>query len=122
MTTFGCRVRKLRNRRHVNQATVAAALHINKTNISLWELNKELPEGAYLEALADYYEMSVEELIAGTNYAAEADPSEVDESAHAEENLTASEMYNHLPPSGKETVEEIVRLLYNFHKEKGWLV
>lgn len=66
MTTFGDRLKKLREEKKMNQQELADFMgKSNKTVISSWELNKNQPTLQEIEKLADYFQTSTDYLIRG---------------------------------------------------------
>jgi transcriptional regulator with XRE-family HTH domain len=60
---FGERLHKLAMSRGLNQSDLARATGLTRDNISTYILGKSLPTAANLKALADFFQMSVEELL-----------------------------------------------------------
>lgn len=120
MTTFGLKLRKLRQRHRTTQAILADALKLSSSTISAWERGREFPEKYDLEHLAGYFEMTVDNLVDGTNYpTAAASNDYVQQSSEALKTMTATEMLAHLSPDGRTLVENIVRDIFHYEVERG---
>lgn len=60
---FGYRFKKFRQDSKLTQCQVAKKIGIDQTNISNWENNKTRPEYEHLFALADVFDVSLDELL-----------------------------------------------------------
>ena len=63
MTTLGDRLRKLRERKGLNQKEFAAKMKIPNQNVSNYERGFRQPDYETLEKFADFYEVSVDYLL-----------------------------------------------------------
>ena len=66
-TIFGEALLDLRRERGVNQSTLAQAIGVSKGIISLWENGLREPTLSNLLALADYFEITLDELVGREN-------------------------------------------------------
>ncbi len=66
-TIFGETLLDLRRERGVNQSTLAQAIGVSKGIISLWENGLREPTLSNLLALADYFEITLDELVGREN-------------------------------------------------------
>lgn len=57
----------LRKKKGVTQEEVAAALGISNKTISKWETGLSIPEAEYISLLADYFEVSIDEIFGRAN-------------------------------------------------------
>lgn len=61
--SFGEKLSQLRKQRGLSQEALAADLEISQSSISNYESgNQQLPNGAILEKIANYFEIPIEEL------------------------------------------------------------
>ena len=61
------KIKKYRKLRGVTQGKLAADLHISQTSVSKYERGLSEPDVAMLIALADYFNITVDELIRGSD-------------------------------------------------------
>ena len=64
--TFGERLYKLRNEKHISQEELADLLYVSRQSISKWENNKAYPEMTRLLFMSDYFQVSLDYLMRGT--------------------------------------------------------
>lgn len=63
MATFGKRVKELRVDKNLTQQELANSFYLNKSSISRYEKDKQIPELETLEKLSDYFEVSLDYLL-----------------------------------------------------------
>lgn len=63
MATFGERLKKLRTEKKITQQELATILNINKSSISRYEKDQQIPEIKLLETIADYFDISLDYLL-----------------------------------------------------------
>lgn len=63
MTTFGTRFKALRTEKKLTQDKIAEIFFLNKSSISRYESDKQLPEPASLQKFADYFDVSIDYLM-----------------------------------------------------------
>ena len=63
MATFGERFKTLRNEKQLTQDKLAEMFFLNKSSISRYESDKQLPEPAALQKFADFYNVSLDYLM-----------------------------------------------------------
>ncbi|MGB3368776.1 MAG: helix-turn-helix transcriptional regulator [Acidaminobacteraceae bacterium] len=63
MSTFGERVKELRLDKCLTQQELANFFYLNKSSISRYEKNKQIPELETLEKLSDFFEVSLDYLL-----------------------------------------------------------
>lgn len=97
----------LRGQRGITQDAVAAALGVSNKTISKWETGISSPEAEYIPALADYYEVSTDEIFGRIT------------SKSSFEDIIARE-YKELSPS--ESALKTFELLYKFIKQSLWKI
>lgn len=64
---FGARLRKLREDSGVSQSSLGESLSLNKSTISLYEAGKREPSQATLQKIAEYFGVSVDYLVRGSD-------------------------------------------------------
>ena len=62
---FGLLVKKLREDQNLTQGELADILHVHRTAVNKWEKGKSMPLNDTLVMIADYFNISLDELIAG---------------------------------------------------------
>ncbi|MDK2936364.1 MAG: hypothetical protein PWP62_1372 [Eubacteriaceae bacterium] len=67
MSTFGTRLKRLRINMDMTQQDFAEQFNLNKSSISKYEKDKNLPENQLLLEIADYFNVSVDYLLCRTN-------------------------------------------------------
>lgn len=65
--SLGENLKKIRNERNLKQDEVAAKMHISRQAISRWENDKSLPDISTLHAMAEIYEVTLDELVGNKN-------------------------------------------------------
>jgi len=65
--TFGTRLKALRISKRLTQENFANLFFLNKSSISKYEKDKNLPENQLLIKIADYFEVSVDYLLCRTD-------------------------------------------------------
>lgn len=66
MITFGERLKELRNLKKLTQQQLADIFYLNKSSISRYENNGQMPENEVLQKLADFFEVSIDYLLGRT--------------------------------------------------------
>ncbi|MGL4606045.1 MAG: helix-turn-helix domain-containing protein [Eubacteriaceae bacterium] len=67
MSTFGTRLKRLRINKDMTQQDFAEHFDLNKSSISKYEKDKNLPENQLLTEIADYFNVSVDYLLCRTD-------------------------------------------------------
>ena len=65
MNNVGKNIKKLRKEKNITQDQLAEQLHVTRQAVSNWEIGKTQPDIETLSAMAEYFEVTVEELIYG---------------------------------------------------------
>ncbi len=63
MKNYGEYLKAIRENNNLTQSQLARNTGISQQNISLWEQNKRIPSIEFCEILADFYEITIDELI-----------------------------------------------------------
>jgi transcriptional regulator with XRE-family HTH domain len=63
VATFGERFKELRKNKGYTQAALANILHLNKSSISRYEKDLQLPEASSLSRIAEFFEVSIDYLM-----------------------------------------------------------
>lgn len=63
MATFGERIKQLRTEKKLTQDKLAEIFYLNKSSISRYENDMQIPEMPTLEALSNYFNVSVDYLL-----------------------------------------------------------
>lgn len=63
MITFGERLKELRKQKKLTQQQLADIFYLNKSSISRYENNGQMPENEILQKLADFFEVSIDYLL-----------------------------------------------------------
>jgi len=67
MATFGERFKELRMEKGLTQDKLAQSFSINKSSISRYEKNAQIPENPALQAFADFFQVSMDYLLGRTD-------------------------------------------------------
>lgn len=67
MPTFGERFKALRKEKGLTQEKLAKHFFLNKSSISRYEKNQQMPEMDALQSFADYFEVSIDFLLGRTD-------------------------------------------------------
>ena len=65
MNNIGKNIKKLRQEKGITQEQLAERLHVTRQAVSNWEIGKTQPDIETLTVLAEFFEVTVEELIYG---------------------------------------------------------
>ena len=64
---FSERLKNLRSEKGISQAKLAADIHISRSAVAKWENGLGLPNDESLKLLADYFGITIDELIPNKN-------------------------------------------------------
>lgn len=64
---FGDIIKQLRSEKEISQQELADAIGISKSAISMYEINKRVPELETFEAIADYFNVDMDYLMGKTD-------------------------------------------------------
>ena len=64
--TFGERIKQFRKARKLTQIELAEIIGVGKSAISTWELNQNTPDNKYINQLADFFDVTQQELQYGS--------------------------------------------------------
>lgn len=67
MDTFGNRLKSLRKSKSLTQEELASIFYINKSSISRYENNSQIPEHKLLQKIADFFDVSLDYLLGRTD-------------------------------------------------------
>ncbi|MBU5227803.1 helix-turn-helix domain-containing protein [Clostridium senegalense] len=67
MSTFGERLKELRKEHRLTQQELADNFYLNKSSISRYEKNQQLPENDLLQKIADFFNVSIDYLLGRTD-------------------------------------------------------
>lgn len=65
MNNVGKNIKRLRKEKNITQDQLAEQLHVTRQAVSNWEIGKTQPDIETLSAMAEYLEVTVEEVIYG---------------------------------------------------------
>lgn len=103
MPTFGERLKNLRKDRHLTQEQFGKVFFLDKSSISRYEKNNQMPENDLLQKIADYLEVSVDYLLGRTDIkevnSLDNSPSEI---------ATTSNLNNGLNKKDEKDVEKLL--------------
>ena len=63
---LGDNIKALRTNKNMYQQDLADALSVSKSTIAMWETNKRIPDATTLLKIANYFNISVDELLGNT--------------------------------------------------------
>jgi len=75
MNKVSATIKKLRQDKGINQSQLAEQLHVTRQAVSNWETGKTQPDIETLTQMAEFFEVSVEQLIYGIDYQKESEES-----------------------------------------------
>jgi len=67
LATFGERLKELRKNKKLTQDELAKTFYLNKSSISRYENDTQIPENELLQNIADYFNVSLDYLMGRTN-------------------------------------------------------
>ena len=65
MNNFGDRFKEQRQKKGLTQQELADIFHINRSSISRYEKNQQVPEVQLLQKICDFFEVSIDYLVNG---------------------------------------------------------
>lgn len=65
---FAAQLLQLRKEKEISQEQLAQSLNVTRQTISKWELQEATPDLNKIQAIADYFQVPVEELLFGSNF------------------------------------------------------
>lgn len=126
MSTFGERLRELREEKELSQKVLAEKLGVSNVTLNRWENNNQMPDGKMQLYLAKFFNVSSYWLLVGDDDA-RSYPSD-EETARfyeAEENELLQRMVERikdLSPEMQRMVKMTVNNAYQIDKERGRLI
>lgn len=63
MNTLGARIRELRRTQNLTQEEFSLSLRVNRATLASWEIDRAIPDISMLQRLADYFGVSMDELL-----------------------------------------------------------
>lgn len=97
-------IKELRKERNLTQLELAVRFGIDQTTVSKWELNKALPDTLMLIQLAEFFDVSIDYLLARSTYYF---PDEI----YSEEEKRLIDNYRDLNDDGKKLVDGMIKTL-----------
>lgn len=73
MDTFGDRLKQLRKEKNLTQENLASIFFLNKSSISRYEKNSQIPENDLLQKIADFFDVSTDYLMCRSEVRESAD-------------------------------------------------
>lgn len=68
MSSFGDRLKQLRNSKNLFQEDLANKLNISKSAVGMYERNEREPSFELLKKIADYFNVSIDFLLTGSDH------------------------------------------------------
>jgi len=122
MSSFGTRLRALRDKRQMTQEDLANALQISKSAVGMYERDERQPDYNLLEKIATYFEVNTDYLIIGRRQSSKptATPEQTEFLQWVEDNLEESFFYDFAdsPEEQKAETMEILKVLWNKERSK----
>lgn len=75
MNKVSASIKKLRQNKGINQNQLADQLHVTRQAVSNWETGKTQPDIETLTQMAEFFEVSVEQMIYGIDYQKDSEES-----------------------------------------------
>ena len=63
MSTFGDRLKELRNNKHLTQEKLAEILKVNRAALANWETNRAYPDVNIIKELATFFDVTIDFLL-----------------------------------------------------------
>ena len=108
MSTFGERLRMLREEKKLTQAELGKIFNLCQSTFGYYETNKKAPSQKTLQKLANYFNVSTDYLLGRTNNPDPADAVQI-----PDELLQAFMRAKEMPPEHVEKLAEVIDLLIN---------
>ena len=70
MEGFGEKLKKIRESRGLSQQDVANLLNVKSATVSSWEVDRTEPKMEYLCKLAEYYNLTLDDIVNGRTFSA----------------------------------------------------
>ena len=119
MASFSERLKELRIENRLTQEELAAKFYLNKSSISRYERDQQVPELDLLQKIADFFDVGIDFLLGNsdiknpsTTSEKIADPSDIDLW------LSKTDGYKELPEADREKIIEYARMMLDKHKIK----
>ncbi|AQS57207.1 MAG: helix-turn-helix domain-containing protein [Novibacillus thermophilus] len=61
--TLGNSLRRLRKRHRISQSELAKHIRVSRSTIAMWETSQRVPDLMMVERLADFFQVSIDELL-----------------------------------------------------------
>ena len=68
MNKIGCIIKELRKEKGLSQEKLAAVLGVTQDSISLWELDKRIPDTLYVVEMAKLFDVTTDYLLGLSDY------------------------------------------------------
>lgn len=62
--SLGKSIRTLRKLHSISQSELAQHIRVSRSTIAMWETNQRIPDLAMVQRLADFFQVSIDELLA----------------------------------------------------------
>ncbi|AZR16030.1 helix-turn-helix domain-containing protein [Lactobacillus crispatus] len=101
-------IKTLRKQKNLNQAELGEILHVSQQTIGSWETGRAIPGSDTLKILADYFQVSTDELL-GRKTSGSANDTDLSEMINNARFFDGKPMDDH----DKELVRDILKRIYN---------
>lgn len=108
MTTFGERLKELRTFKNLTQDELAKKFYLNKSSISRYEKDQQIPEMPTLEKLALFFDVSIDYLLGKT------DIKNLQETTIA---LHSDHDYEDLPEEARKEIDNFIEYVRNKYQK-----
>lgn len=112
--TFWERLKSLMDEKQITAKQITQELHISKNSFTYWKQNGNIPRGDILEALANYFECSIDYLLCKTDIKKEQ--TALNEQPVSEEYKKLIELSSTLSEDEIRQVRQYVEFLNSQHK------
>ena len=112
---FQIRLKELREVHNLSQAKLAAALGVRQSTVAMWENGKNKPEFGTLTRIAEFFNVSVDNLV-GTAENKKA-PAPQGQESRSEMEAQLLEMFARLTPENKQAVAAVIKAMLSDNKE-----
>lgn len=106
-------IKTLRKQKNLNQAELGKILHVSQQTIGSWETGRAIPGSDTLKILADYFQVSTDELL-GRKTSGSANDTDLSEMINNARFFDGKPMDDH----DKELVRDILKRIYNENRKR----
>lgn len=119
---IGEKIKKYRREREMTQEALAQALQLSPQSVSKWECGDGYPDITLLPAIANFFEITVDELIGNDEISAKEDVQKnyfnVINDLSPDDKISLSLKYNKKYPRNWHVATSLMKIIVRYHKDK----